>query len=65
MATKEELVSDFKDEKIEAKMYLGLVIVQDNMNPFGQSFVNKNSAVYIKVGEIYRKIEALKDSTTF
>ena len=50
-------------------MYLGLVIVQDTMTPVSLSFVHSQidmaSAACIKMGKIYRKIEALKDFTIF
>ena len=64
MATNEELIADFKDEKIAAKMYLELV--NDAMTELDltylQNELNHISATYINMGKILREIEALPDS---
>ena len=49
-------------------MYLELVVIQDAMTAADLSFVhnqiNMTSAAYIKMRKIYRKIEALQESTS-
>ena len=66
MATKEELVNNFKDEKVTAEIYLELITIKDTMTADDFTLAIKQlrlaTASYVNMSILY-KIKLLHDST--